>query len=248
MQTKSLAQRILNSNKPFIFYHHHRVTEKGIHKAIEENRSIHLDVCVDSNEKPYIGHSEEYYKKNSKKMEENISLNRALELLSKSTIPVFVDCKHYDTWALIEDVVEKLGQERCLVNTFADELKFNYNPIEPDYLSEWSDISKLEWIKEKYPLVTTVASAKGLPVDLSLRSHSKLLTNIRSLLVSNNIDDVSLNVSSDLYDDELIAFFTSKKMLPHIMFDGMQTSELTYCCVGEVEVFEKASSVRILHK
>lgn len=246
MHTKSLAQRILNSNKPFVFYHHLRVTKKGIHEAVEKNKSVHLDVCVDSNKKPYIGHSEEYYEKSGEKMKESISLNKALDLLSKSTIPVIVDCKHYNAWVLIGDVVEKLGQERCLVNTFVDELKFNYNSIEPDYLSEWSDVSKLEWIKGKYPLVTTVASAKGLPTDLSLGNYSELLSNIRTFLVSNNIDDVSLNVSSGLYDDGLITFFTSKKVLPHIIStDGVETSKLTGCYVGEVEVFEKASSVRI---
>ena len=94
--------------------------------------------------------------------------------------------------------------------------------------------------------MTTVASAKGLPTDLSLGNHSELLSNIRTFLVSNNIDDVSLNVSSGLYNDKLITFFTSKKVLPHVIsIDGVETSKLTGCYVGEVEVFEKASSVRI---
>ncbi|MFC1622321.1 hypothetical protein ACFL13_03010 [Patescibacteria group bacterium] len=245
MQKKSLAHKILDSNEPFVFYHTHRVTEKNIHKAISENRSMDLDVSVGQDGTPYLGHSEEYYKKSSEKIEESIPLERALELLSKSTIPIIVDCKHYDAWDAVADVVKSLGQERCLVNTFTDQLKFNYTPINPDYLTEWSDISKLVRVKERYPLVTTTASAKGLPTNLSLGTHIDLLGDIRKLLIDNNIDAVSLNIPKRLFTDELIMFFTAEGVLPHINIDDVKIADLTVCYIGETDVLESASSTLI---
>lgn len=241
----SLAQKILDSNTPFVFYHTRKVTEGNINKAISENRSMDLDISVKANGEPYLGHSEEFYEKNGEKFVETISLEGAIGLLSKAEIPVIVDCKHYDAWKVVIGVVEDLGQERCLVNTFVSQLRFNDTPIEPDYLTERSDIPKLVQIKEKYPFVTTTASAKGLPVDLSLGTHIEQLEGIRKVLVENSVDTVSLNVPDKLINNELIKFFTAEGVLPHVNVDNVSTADLNVCYVGETDILENASATLV---
>src|SRR5215469_15844472 len=48
----------------------------------------------------------------------------AVEALAGSNIPVIVDCKHFDAWTVVEEVVRQLRPERCLVHSFVFELKF----------------------------------------------------------------------------------------------------------------------------
>ena len=64
----------------------------------------------------------------------------AVEALADSNIPVIVDCKHFGAQPVVEEVVEQLRPERCLVHSFVSELKFEAGrmPGEPDFLTEWS--------------------------------------------------------------------------------------------------------------
>jgi hypothetical protein len=56
-----------------------------------------------------------------------------------------VDCMHFAAWRIIEEVVERIGPQRCLVSSFVTELKFGHSRPEgePDFLTEWIPIEKL---------------------------------------------------------------------------------------------------------
>lgn len=127
-----------------------------------------LDVCVDDCGDPYLGHPKEYHEKTREPLFGSMPLWEAVEAVADSNIPVLVDCKHFDAWAVVEDVVRQLRPERCLVHSFVFELKFDAGriPGEPDFLSEWSSIECLRAIKRKFPLLSTTASAKWLPADV----------------------------------------------------------------------------------
>ena len=60
METMSLAGNILQSGKPFVFYHTYSVTRETLQRAIDEGRSMDLDVCIDGEGNLYIGHSKQY--------------------------------------------------------------------------------------------------------------------------------------------------------------------------------------------
>jgi len=149
----SLAQRILKSERPVVLFHTWTVTRGLLVQAIREKRSMDLDVCVDDQGNPYLGHPKEYHEKTREPFFDSMPLWEAVEALADSNIPVIVDCKHFGAQPVVEEVVEQLRPERCLVHSFVSELKFEAGrmPGEPDFLTEWSSIEVLRTLKAKFP-------------------------------------------------------------------------------------------------
>lgn len=243
----SLAQRIFNENKPFILFHTHSATQEAIEHAITSGKSMDLDICVDESGNPYLGHSKEYYEKSGEIQPKTMPFWEAIELVSKTGIPVIVDCKHYDAWPVVEKVISKIGAHRCLVHSFATELKFDYEHNDHDYLTEWSPIKKLTEIKNKFPLATITASCKFLPNDLlQSAQYEKLLSDIRKTLKDNRIDTICLNVSDNTMSDKILEFFLKEKILPHVGIDKIDTSKLSKLYVGETDDLAVASDCKLL--
>lgn len=243
----SLAQRIFSINKPFTLFHTHSATREAIEHAITSGKSMDLDVCVDKSGNPYLGHSKEYYEKSGEIQPKTMPFWEAIELVSKAGIPVIVDCKHYDAWPLIEKVISQIGAHRCLVHSFAAELKFDYEHDDYDYLTEWSPIKKLTEIKNKFPLATITASCKFLPNDFLISpQYEKILTKIREILKTNQVDTVYLNVPDNTMSDKILDFFLVEKIIPHVGIDNLDTSKLSKLYVGETDVLAKASDSKLL--
>lgn len=245
----SLAQRILNSGKPFILFHTHKVTEESVNQAIRKNKSMDLDIAVDENGKPYIGHSKEFYKISGEKQPDCMPFNEATDLIVNSRIPMIVDCKQPEAWPVVEDTINKIGVHRCLVHTFASEFKFDYNLASAhDYPSEWLPIERLKSLKSKFPNVTTTASCKFLPADLLTSSqYSNVLEDIRNILVENHIDTICLNLTDETMTDDFLAFFLEKNIIPHVNVDRVDTSKLAKIYIGETYVLENASDCALLN-
>ena len=240
----SLAQKILDSKKPFVFFHTWTVTKNLLRQAIDEGKSMDLDVCVDDQGKPYLGHSKEYHKKSGEPMFNTMPLWEAIDMIAKSEIPVMVDCKHYDAWPVVEKVVTTIGPERCLVDSFATELRFNYSRDEgePDFVTEWSPIEKLRSFKNKFPSVTTAACAKWLPRNLLLSDQLKgLRDKIRQLLQDNHVDTVCLGVPDATMSDVWLRYFLDGNVIPQIGIDKIDTTKLTEVYIGETDDLKMAS-------
>jgi len=206
-----------------------------------------LDVCVDASGNPYLGHSEEYHEKSGDPWKDNMPLWEAVGILSDSDIPLIIDCKHFNAWPVVEQVIVKLREERCLVHTFASELHFDYDPIVPDYVTEWSPIEKALSLKDRFPSVTTCVSAKGLPKNsLISDQYEDLLKEIRRLLKDNCVDTLCLNVPDDTFSDETLRFFLSENIIPHVGINGVDTTELSQVYIGETDYLEHASRAAIL--
>lgn len=239
----SLAQRIRQSNKPFVLFHTYDASKAALEQAISEKKSMDLDISVDDSGNPYLGHSLEFYKKSGGKQPENMPFWEAIELVSKANIPVIVDCKDNRAWNLAEEVVRKIGSHRCLVHIYASELKFDYNLYDHDYESEWIDIENLKKLKEEFPSVTTTTSAKYLPTDfLESGKYEEVLERIRAALKENNVDTLCLNVPDNTMSDKILNFFLEEDILPHINIDGVDTSRLTKLYVGETDILTSASA------
>src|SRR5215469_3092736 len=203
----SLAQKLLRSQRPVVLFHTWTVTRELLGQAIQEKRSMDLDVCVDNRGDPYLGHAYEYHEKTREPFFGSMPLWEAVETLSDSNIPVIVDCKHFEAWPVVEKVVRQLRPERCLVHSFVSELKFDAGriPGEPDFVSEWSSIECLRAIKRKFPLLTTTASAKWLPADMLVsEKYEALLEGIITLLKEYALDTICLNVPDSLLSKLLI--------------------------------------------
>ena len=243
----SLAQRIVKENKPFVLFHTHSATREAIENAIASGKSMDLDICVDDSGNPYLGHSKEYYEKSGETQPETMPFVKAIELVSKANIPVIVDCKHYDAWPIVENVISKIGAHRCLVHSFAKELKFDFEHSDQDYLTEWSPIKKLTEIKNKFPLATITASCKFLPNDLLLSpKYDEVLQKIREILKTNAIDTVCLNVPDNTMSDKILQFFLEEKILPHVGIDNIDSSKLSLLYIGETDILTNASEAKAL--
>lgn len=242
----SLAQRIRKSGKPFTFFHTWSVTKELLSKSIEEEKSMDLDVCVDDENNPYLGHLKEYHEKSGEPYFVTMSLWEAVDMVAKSNIVVMVDCKHYNSWPIIEKVVETIGPDRCLVCSYVVELKFNYSRKtgEQDYLTEWSEMKDLIKMKKKFPSVTITPCAKWLPDDLLISNkYSGLVSNIRQMLADTHADTVCLGVPDDTITDEWLKYFLEKNIIPHVVIDKADTTKLTKLYIGETDFLEKTSTV-----
>lgn len=240
----SFAERILSSRRPFILFHTWTVTRDLLRKAISEQRSIDLDVCVDDQGKPYLGHSKEYHEKTWQPFFKSMPLWEAVDAVANSDIPAIVDCKHVDAWPFVEEAVMRIGPERCLVHCFVKELKFDHSRMqgEPDILSEWSSLGTLQSLKDRFPSVTTTASAGWLPHDTLLSpQHDPLLVRIKDLLKHHHVDTVCLNVPDRTFSDGSLRKFLDQGIIPHINIDYVNSKELSEVYIGETNSLDGAS-------
>jgi len=242
----SLTQRILNSNKPFTFFHTWTVSEELLQRAIREEKSMDLDVCVDNDGKPYLGHSKEYHEKSGEPYFNSLPIWEVVDRISKSNIFAMVDCKHYDAWPVIEKVVTRIGPERCLVCVYVSEFKFNFGrkDDEPDFLTEWSPIEKLCLLKSKFPLITITPCAKWLPNDLLISDqYEELISKILKTLKNNHADTVCLGVPDDTISDKWLEYFLEEKIIPHVVVDKTDVTRLSEMYIGETDYLDRASKI-----
>jgi hypothetical protein len=203
-----------------------------------------LDVCVDDQRNPYLGHSKEYHEKTWQPFFKSMPLWEAVDAIAKSEIPAIVDCKHVDAWPIVEEVIKRIGPERCLVHCFVNELKFDDSRMqgEPDILSEWSSLEILQSLKERFPSVTTTASAGWLPNDTLLSpQHELLLLRIKDLLKHHSVDTVCLNVPDRTFSDRSLRYFLDQGIIPHVNVDYVDSKELSELYIGETNLLESAS-------
>ena len=243
----SFVQRIIKVNRPFTLLHTQSVTQETVKRAIASGKSIDLDISVDNSGNPYLGHSKEYYEKSGETQPDTMPFAEAIELVGKASIPVVLDCKHYDAWPVVEDAIKKVGARRCLVHSFGSELKFNYEYYDRDYLTEWSPIKKLTEIKNRFPAVTISASCKFLPNNLLLSpQHRKLLEKIQKVLKANRIDTVCLNIPYNTVSDEMLNFFLEQAIILHVVVDNIDVSKLSRLYIGETDILANASGCKLL--
>lgn len=203
-----------------------------------------LDVCVDERGNPYLGHAMEYHEKTGEPFFDSMPLWEAVTALAESDIPVIVDCKHSDAWPVAIEAIERLRPERCLVHSFVSELRFAAGGAagEPDFLCEWSPIETLRSLKDRFPSLTTTASAKWLPADaLVSEEHRTLLDDIAQLLREYAVDTVCLNVPEVTYSDRTLKHFLSYGILAHVNVDKADVGQLSEVYVGETDRMENTS-------
>jgi len=242
----SLVWRIFNSNKPFIFFHTWTVNEEFLERAIREEKSMDLDVCVDEYGKPYLGHSKEYHEKSGEPYFNSLPIWEVVDRISKSNIVAMVDCKHYDAWSSIEKVVARIGPERCLVCVYVSEFKFNFSRKEDelDFLTEWSPIEKLRLLKSKFPLITITPCAKWLPNDLLISDqYGELISKILKTLKDNHADTVCLGVPDGTISDKWLRYFLEEKIILHVVVDKTDVTRLSEMYIGETDYLDRASKI-----
>jgi hypothetical protein len=242
----SIAQKVLASQKPFTFLHTWTVSDELLQRAIREQKSMDLDVCIDDAGNPYLGHSREYHEKSGEPYFNSLPLWEVVDRIAKSNIVALIDCKHYDAWPIIEQVVAKIGPGRCMVDSYVSEFKVGHSRAdgEPDCLTEWIPIQKLVELKNKFPSVTTTACVKWPPKDLLTSAiYRKLVDYVRDVMKENRIDTVCLSVPEETITDQWLRYFLADNIIPRIVIDRTDATKLTQIYIGETDDLDRASKV-----
>jgi len=250
MNYLSLSQRIIKSQKPYIFFHTWEVTRELLSQVIAQHKTIDLDISVNEKGEPYLGHSDEYHQKSAEPYFHTMPFWEAVEMVAASDIFVMVDCKNHHSWPVIEAIVEEIGPQRCLVCGFANELKFGFSrePNEPDFLTEWSPLDQFTKLKDKFPAVTITPCSKWLPQDLfTSEKYTSLIDQVRDILKNSKADTVCLSVPDETITDKWINYFLDACIILHIMVDHLDTTKLSSLYIGETDYLEKVSPTTQLY-
>ncbi len=244
----SLAKRIRDSQSKFTLFHTSSVTEDTLNKAINTDKSIDIDIAVNVDWTPFIGHSLEYYRISGEDRPTCMSFESALSQISVSHIPVILDCKELGAWSYILDALERIGPHRCMVHIYPTELRFShFEWADYDYPSEWIPIGYLRALKEKFPNVTTTVSCKYLPPDtLKNSDHREKLIYIKTLLQEHHIDSLCLNVLDNTMDDATIDFFHDAGIILHVNIDTKDVGTLHGVYIWETDILAHSSDAKKL--
>jgi hypothetical protein len=244
MPDSSLVDKIRRSGKPFTLFHTWTVSDVLLQQAIDDHKSMDLDVCVDDNGNPYLGHSREYHEKSGDPYFNSLPIWEVVDRITRTDIIAMIDCKHFNAWPVIERIVERIGPEKCIVGGFVSEFKFaqSRGDNEPDYLSEWSPVERLRLLKGKYPAVTTTACVKWPPVDLLTgNKYQRLIEYIVAVIKDNNVNTVCLGVPDKTITDHWLHYFGNENIIPHIMIDNVDTRGISGVYIGETDHLERVS-------
>jgi hypothetical protein len=150
-------------DKPFTIYHTHTITAAILDEAAGAGRSLEIDVAIDANGHPYIGHPFSFYEHKGLPPPSNLPLEQVLQTLKDTDTYIVLDCKDVRAVPKIKQIVQTFGHNRCLFHAWVDALQFrpypDSLPIEP------------HWVHEDIPFnaVKELAALTDVPLMLSCR-------------------------------------------------------------------------------
>jgi hypothetical protein len=166
------VQCIMDSNKPFIYFHTYEITQSVLDTTIGAGKSIEIDLAADDDGSVYIGHPRSFYAFKHLPPPANLPLDAVLDALEPTTVFVVLDCKDVRVLPMAQKIIERFGVERVLVYAWTDALCFKPYPasvaVEP------------HWVYEDIPLeaLRRLYDATHIPMVLGCRglTHDKFQT------------------------------------------------------------------------
>lgn len=239
-----IAERIWDSGEPLILFHAHVINDDILDTGIREERSMDLDISVDSKGSPYLGHTSSYYEKNNISSYDSAQLEHALSLLENSSIPVHLDCKESGAFATVLDAAERLGPGRCIVNSFVNELDFitsaNSHMWKAHVKEDYMPIETLRGAKKRFSEITIQASGEGVTVESLLEDDGKILHEIIDVL-GTDIDSVNLNIPpAEIVPKEVISAINDAGILYHVNMDTLREKPHGFY-IGETDDMSKTT-------
>lgn len=152
-----------DGGQSFVYHHTHLVTANVLADALRAGRSLEVDIAVEGDNAPYIGHAPIWYESRGLRMPVNLPLDDVVAALENSDIFVVLDCKDARALPRVAEIVSALGADRTLFHSWTDALLF-----EPYPASLWREP---QWPVEDLPFAAIAAMAEqtGVPLKLSCR-------------------------------------------------------------------------------
>ncbi len=154
--------------------------------AVANHEAIEIDISLDDNGNPYIGHPLSWYIFHHKSFKEPIRLDTALEMLKHTpNTKVVFDIKQKQAVDSVMSIVNEIGAERCFIHAFASELVLDPEETkkEPQRKHENIPTHTLQRLKAELN-VPIIVSARGIDsaADLESRRLWKTLANMRNVI------------------------------------------------------------------
>ena len=121
--------RAIELNTPYTYWHMREIDRATIEEAIRRGTSIELDIAFDEETgEIYVGHPKEFYTiEKQTPLPHNIGIDEAVAMIKDvEDLVLVLDCKHEKALPKIKEIIETLGQHRCILHAFIKEWSVPY--------------------------------------------------------------------------------------------------------------------------
>jgi len=201
----------------FTFFHTHIVDQMVLDSVKHAGKSIEIDISVDENGLPYIGHPLSFYEFENIPKPDNLPVEYVLNQLIDTDIFIVLDCKDERAIPLVYEIIERFGVERIAFHSWIDALLFGPYPdnltIEPHW--ELEDLP-FKVVRKLYDdtKVPILASARGLTAEKLNDSDVRLrIKNLNGIVVA-----INAHLSGGaMPDSSFLRFLTSININPFVL-------------------------------
>jgi hypothetical protein len=182
------AQRIIDSKKPFTYFHTYEITQPVLHAAIKAGKSIEIDLAVNDDGSVYIGHPPGFYAFERLPPPANLPLDVVLDALEPTSVFVVLDCKDVRVLPTAQKIIERFGVGRVLVYAWTDALCFK--PYAASVAVE------PHWVYEDIPLqaLRRLYDATHIPMVLGCRGLAYDTFKTKWTVIRDQILDVAAQI------------------------------------------------------
>lgn len=177
----SLFDTILQRKKPFIYLHTHAITPRVLDDAIKSSASIEIDVSIDNEGNPFIGHPLSFYEYKKLAPPANLPIDDVIARLQKTNLYVVMDCKDVRAIPWVKQTTNVIGRDRSIFHAWSDSLLFKpYDTnaaIEPHWIHEDLPQSVIQKLYEDTH-IPILLSARGLTHDYINDNYQNVLQRI----------------------------------------------------------------------
>lgn len=162
---KNPIVQIPSNGKSFTYFHTHTPDSETFNKAIEQHKSIELDISLHPDGHIYVGHPMTYYSLRGLASPNNVDLDQAIKAAIEADIFLVLDCKHIKTLPKIKQIIKTHGSNHFLFHSFCKELSFKPWP------KKIIEASEIHWSDEELPLAAVLDLKKACDVPVALSCH-----------------------------------------------------------------------------
>ena len=231
----NIIQKVLNNNKPFIYFHTLLFNKNILDLAVKSGKSIEIDISMDKNGNAYIGHPLEFYKfKQIIPPPNNLPIETIVNKAKEAGLFLVLDCKDVRALPLVARIIEQYGVENCLFHSWIKEFRFYpYAPeitIEPHW--DYEDLPLNDVLKLKQTTgVPAVSSTRGLTKN-RLMNEPDIVDSIISI-ANGKIDAFNFNLPDyEAPPKHMLDKLLSYDILTWLNIDHVPTNELPIAYLG----------------
>ena len=237
---------IISKQKSFTYFHTRVLNREILDRAKQAKKSLEIDLSIDKNGKPYIGHPLSFYEFMNIQAPNNLELDIVLNEMKSANIFLVLDIKSKKLISLATEIIKNFGAEKCLLHSYTSELEFK--PYSSDLVIE------PHWINEHIALesIMEIKYSTGVPLALSCRGIDKQYFDTHNEddaidkiveVVNGNIEPIALNLhTDDILPVNILNSLLENSIIPLINIDKTLNAKFPPLYLGASDHLSKASN------